>query len=65
MSDDVRLFMSGSHEYAQLECMTTAPVKILGFDVSEHTVVALLESGVSQYIGLPVDVERLCRKMLM
>lgn len=38
-------------------------IYVLSWHHSEHTVLAMLECGVNQYITFPVNLRRLCRKI--
>jgi hypothetical protein len=56
--------MNGSDAMSQIRCGNSAPqVFVLSYDLSEETVMALLEEGVNQFISLPVAPERLCNKI--
>ncbi len=64
LTDDVRMFMNGSDAVAQIRQGGVLPqIFVLSHDLSEDTIVALLEEGVNQFIALPVMPERLYGKV--
>ncbi len=64
LTDDARMFMNGSNAMMRIRSVdATLPVFILSYDLSEESVTALLEQGVSQFITLPVAVDRLRKKI--
>ena len=64
VTDDVRMFMNGSDAIAQIRQGSILPqIFVLSHDLSEDTVVALIEDGVNQYLALPITPERLQGKI--
>ena len=64
LTDDVRMFMNGSDAMGQIRQGGALPhIFVLAHDLSEDTVMALLEEGVNQFISLPVVPERLINKL--
>lgn len=63
-TDDVRMFMNGSRAIDNIRPSTMLPqIFLFAHDLSEDTVVALLEMGVNQFITLPFSPERLRNKI--
>lgn len=64
LTDDARMFMNGQDAMKRVRCAdANLPVFILSYDLTEDSVTALLEQGVSQFITLPVAVDRLRKKI--
>ena len=64
-TDDVRMFMNGSQAIENIRPTTMLPqIFLFAHDLSEETVVALLEMGVNQFITLPFSPERLRNKIV-
>ena len=63
--DDVRLFMDGLNPVGRLRRQRCVSPKIfvVSADLTEETVVALLDAGVDQYVSLPVEPTRLLDKL--
>ena len=65
LTDDYRMFMNGTEATARIRPSTMLPeIFVFSYDISEDTVVALLEMGVNQFITLPLTPKRLRRKIL-
>ncbi|MBE6174863.1 MAG: response regulator [Rikenellaceae bacterium] len=64
LTDDIRMFMNGSQAMQRIRPATMRPqVFVFAHDLSEDTIVALLEMGVNQFITLPLSPTRLRRKL--
>ena len=65
ITDDVRMFMNGSNITEQIRINNErAHIFILSTDISEHSVLSLLEEGVTEFLSLPIHFERLQKKLL-
>lgn len=64
ITDDVRMFLNGSDTIAQIRQEGALPhIFVLSHDLSEETVISLLEAGINQYIAMPIAVDRLRSKV--
>ena len=59
LTDDVRMFQSGGDAAAALQRVHLPYIVLFSHDVSEETVLALLEGCVSRYVVLPCEPTRL------
>lgn len=65
LTDDYRMFMSDEGATSRIRPTTMLPeIFVFSYDISEDSVVALLEMGVNQFITLPLTPKRLRRKIL-
>lgn len=65
ITDDVRMFLNGSNLLDTIRSSGARPhIFILSTDISEHSVLSLLEEGVTEFLTLPIGVERLQKKLL-
>lgn len=65
ITDDVRMFMNGSDIIGEIRLKErNTPIVVLSHDVSEHSVLSLLEEGVTEFLSLPIGVERLRKKLI-
>lgn len=63
-TDDVRMFMNGSQAVERIRPATMRPqLFVFAHDLSEDSVVALLEMGVNQFVTLPLSPTRLRSKL--
>ena len=64
LTDDERMFMNGSQAIKKIRPATTHPhIFVFSHNMSEDTVVALLEMEINQFITLPFSPERLRGKV--
>lgn len=65
ITDDTRAFMNGSDILKQIRSNNRRiEIFILSADNSEHSVLSLLEMGITQFLSIPICVERLQNKLL-
>lgn len=65
VTDDVRMFMNGCNAVERIRQGQgrKAEIIVIAHDMSENTVLALLECGVHQYLSFPCSPTRLKRKL--
>ena len=65
VTDDVRLFRSGSRAICALRDCARPCIIVLSPDLGEESAIAVLEEGRTQYISLPIEPQRLQRKLTL
>lgn len=63
VTNDVRMFMNGSISVNEIRRKRSTRIFILSTDHSEHAILSLLELGVAQFLSLPIDIDRLHKKL--
>ena len=64
VTDDVRMFMNGSEILREIRHNNkNTRIFVLSHDASEHSVLSLLEAGVTEFLSLPITIERLQKKL--
>ncbi len=64
ITDDVRLFINDTHAVEAIRQSRSNKIYILSHSHSEHLVMSLLELGITQFLSLPIDLNRLYNKLL-
>lgn len=65
LTDDYRMFMCDEGATTRIRAKRAYPeIFVFSYDISEDSVVALLEMGINQFITLPLTPKRLRRKVL-
>lgn len=64
VTDDVRMFMNGSEILREIRHNNkNTRIFVLSHDASEHAVLSLLEAGITEFLSLPITIERLQKKL--
>ena len=64
-TDDVQLFRSGDKTIPALSHISRPCIVVLSYNLSEDAVIAVLEECNTQYLSLPIEPQRLRRKMIL